>query len=182
MVTPGQGRQVVIDRLVDLLLVHSFRAFRRIDERAEAPWVVGAMSPTLGPSLACIHRAPEKQGTVSALAREAGMSRSAFSNAFRAAIGRSPGVYLADLAHVGRDTPAEGDHPGHDPHRRRLRLREPLRLLDGVQAAYRGIAYVVPALVAATRCLGHRCWQTGGVACIARAVPTARLTAFRCCA
>jgi AraC-like DNA-binding protein len=93
---PGQGSQVVIDRLVDLLLVYSFRAFRRIDEQAEAPWVVGAMSPTLGRALSCMHRSPERPWTVSELAREAGMSRSAFSNAFREALGQAPGAYLTD--------------------------------------------------------------------------------------
>jgi AraC-like DNA-binding protein len=96
MENPGQGSQVVIDRLVDLLLVYSFRAYRRIDEQAEAPWIVGAMSPTLGRALSCMHRAPERPWTVSALAREAGMSRSAFSNAFREAIGQAPGAYLTD--------------------------------------------------------------------------------------
>lgn len=96
MESPGQGSQVVIDRLVDLLLVYSFRAYRRINEHAEASWVVGALSPTLGRALTAIHRAPEKAWTVTALAREAGMSRSAFAAAFREATGRTPGAYLVD--------------------------------------------------------------------------------------
>jgi AraC-like DNA-binding protein len=93
---PGQGSQVVIDRLVDLLLVYSFRAFRRIDDQAAAAWIVGARSPGLGRALSCVHDAPERAWTVAALAREAGMSRSAFSKAFSEALGRAPAAYLSE--------------------------------------------------------------------------------------
>lgn len=94
--SPGEGSQVVIDRLVDLLLVYSFRAMRRIDEGAAAAWIVGARAPGLGRALACMHDAPDKPWTVADLAREAGMSRSGFSKAFGEAIGRSPGAYITE--------------------------------------------------------------------------------------
>ncbi|MGH8746758.1 MAG: AraC family transcriptional regulator [Burkholderiales bacterium] len=93
---PGPGTQVVIDRLVDLLLVYSFRAYRRIDAGAGAPWIVAAASPALGRGLDCIHRSPEKSWSVRDLALEAGMSRSAFSSAFRRTTGRTPAEYLTN--------------------------------------------------------------------------------------
>jgi AraC family transcriptional regulator, activator of mtrCDE len=52
--------------------------------------------PRLGRALAAMHARLGERWTLDGLAREAGMSRSAFADAFREQVGRSPMRYLAD--------------------------------------------------------------------------------------
>lgn len=94
--TPAAGRQVAIDRLVDLLLVYSLREWSASNNASTAAWVVAVRFPALGRVLSGMHGMPHHPWTVAGLAREAGMSRSAFAAAFASALGRPPLAYLTE--------------------------------------------------------------------------------------
>jgi len=93
---PAAGQQVAIDRLVDLLLVYSLREWSASNHASSAAWVVAMRFPALGRVLSAMHAMPHRNWTVAELAREAGMSRSAFAAAFTAALGRPPLAYLTE--------------------------------------------------------------------------------------
>jgi AraC-like DNA-binding protein len=90
------GKQVAIDRLVDLLLVYSLREWSASNAASTAAWVVAVRFPALGRVLSAMHERPHHPWTVAELAREAGMSRSAFAAAFAGALGRPPLAYLTE--------------------------------------------------------------------------------------
>ena len=94
--SPAAGRQVAIDRLVDLLLVYSLREWSASNNASTAAWVVAVRFPALGRVLSGMHGMPHYPWTVAGLAREAGMSRSAFAAAFATALGRPPLAYLTE--------------------------------------------------------------------------------------
>jgi AraC family transcriptional activator of mtrCDE len=93
---PAAGKQVAIDRLVDLLLVYSLREWSTSNHASTAAWVVAMRFPALGRVLAAMHGMPHHPWTVAELAREAGMSRSAFAAVFATALGRPPLAYLTE--------------------------------------------------------------------------------------
>ena len=93
---PAAGKQVAIDRLVDLLLVYSLREWSASNHASTAAWVVAVRFPALGRVLSAMHATPHHPWTVAELAREAGMSRSAFAAAFTTALGRPPLAYLTE--------------------------------------------------------------------------------------
>ncbi|WP_271222242.1 AraC family transcriptional regulator [Streptosporangium carneum] len=90
------GRQVVVDRLLDVLLVVALRAwFAR--EEADAPrWYAALADPQVGRALRLIHDAPARGWTVVSLAGEVGMSRAAFARRFAALVGQPPLAYLTE--------------------------------------------------------------------------------------
>jgi AraC-like DNA-binding protein len=93
---PAAGKQLAIDRLVDLLLVYSLREWSASNSASSAAWVVAIRYPALGRVLSGMHAMPHYPWTVAELAREAGMSRSAFAAAFASALGRPPLAYLTE--------------------------------------------------------------------------------------
>lgn len=90
------GRQVVLERLLEMLLVVTVRAwFAR--EEADAPgWYTALEDPRIGRVLRLIHDAPSAGWTVVSLAGAAGMSRAAFARRFTALVGRPPLAYLTE--------------------------------------------------------------------------------------
>ncbi|MQA03469.1 MAG: helix-turn-helix domain-containing protein [Streptosporangiales bacterium] len=88
------GQQVVLDRLLDLTLIATLRAwFARPD--AEAPGWYRAQSDSLvGPALRLIHDDPAHPWTVASLATKVGGSRAAFARRFTALVGEPPMTYL----------------------------------------------------------------------------------------
>ncbi len=90
------GQQVVLDRLLDLLLVRSLRAWF---EQADSVPPVGyrALSdPLLGHVLRRIHEDPSAPWTVASLAAEASLSRSTFARRFTSMVGSPPLTYLTN--------------------------------------------------------------------------------------
>jgi AraC-like DNA-binding protein len=107
----GPGQQVMLDRLLDLALVSTLRAwFSRPD--ADAPgWYRAHGDPLVGTALRTIHDDPARPWTVASLAAEAGASRAAFARRFTDLVGQPPMTYLTqwrlDLAaDLLRDTDA----------------------------------------------------------------------------
>ena len=90
------GQPAVLDRLLDLLLVYTLRAwFARED--AEAPAWYGALDdPQVGAALRALHGAPSRAWSVADLAAEAGLSRAAFARRFSDATGQAPLGYLTE--------------------------------------------------------------------------------------
>ncbi|MFO1142350.1 MAG: AraC family transcriptional regulator [Amaricoccus sp.] len=86
------GRSLVLARLVDILLVEALRTVP--GKGAEPGLVRGLADPRVAVALRRIHADPERPWTVAELAREAGLSRSAFFERFAGTVGVRPMAYL----------------------------------------------------------------------------------------
>ncbi len=93
------GAETVMGHLASILFIHAVRAYLRgvdaapaagPDGAGEGGWLSALGDPHLGPALAALQRDATAPWTVAALAAEAGLSRSAFSARFRAAVGEPP--------------------------------------------------------------------------------------------
>lgn len=104
------GGGLALDRLGAVLVVAALR--RAIAEGAAiGPGLLAGLGhPRLHHALVAMHDAPARPWTMDDLAALAGLSRSAFMDAFRRVVGRTPGAYLAAwrLA-VGRRALRRGD-------------------------------------------------------------------------
>lgn len=86
------GRDLVLTRLVELLLVEALRAVG--GDEAPPGLLRGLGDARLAGAIRCIHGEPARAWTVAALAKEAALSRSAFFNRFARIVGASPMEYL----------------------------------------------------------------------------------------
>ena len=88
------GRQAVLDRLCEVVVV---KLLRHVIGSGQVAFglLAGLSHPTLRRALTAMHDAPEQDWTLERLAETAGMSRTAFANAFRDVVGQTPGRYLA---------------------------------------------------------------------------------------
>ncbi|MEI2807052.1 AraC family transcriptional regulator [Albidovulum sp.] len=108
----AQGRLAssgVMSRLSEVLFVEAVRQFAAAAGPSGPGWLRGLADPQVGRALAAIHRDPAAAWTADALAREAGLSRSAFSERFAALVGGPPIRYLARWRlHLARQRLREG--------------------------------------------------------------------------
>ncbi len=88
------GYELVASRLADVLFVQALRTHVASVTGAQAGWLRALWDPALGVALPRMHERPVEPWTVAALARSAGMSRSAFAARFKAVLGLSPLAYL----------------------------------------------------------------------------------------
>lgn len=88
------GRDFVLVRLCDLLLVEALRAVR--DRDAPAGLLRGLADVRIAEALRRMHGAPHHPWTADELGREAGLSRSAFFDRFTRTVGLRPMEYLLD--------------------------------------------------------------------------------------
>jgi AraC-like DNA-binding protein len=88
------GQQVVLDRLLDLALVATLRAWFARPTADPPGWYSAHGDPLVGPALRLIHDDPARPWTVAALAAAAGASRAAFARRFAALVGQPPMTYL----------------------------------------------------------------------------------------
>ncbi len=88
------GGETVITRLADILVVQALRAWMESAPLSAPGWLSALRDKQIGKALAMIHQAPEHDWSVTALAREVGMSRSAFSARFTAVLGEPAVQYL----------------------------------------------------------------------------------------
>jgi AraC-like DNA-binding protein len=109
IVKDDPGQEVVLDRLLDLLLISSLRAwFNRPGGRAPG-WFKAHGDPVIGPALKLLHNNVAQQWTVASLAEQTGVSRAALSQRFGKLVGEPPmayltGVRLAQAADLLRET------------------------------------------------------------------------------
>jgi AraC-like DNA-binding protein len=88
------GQEAVLDRLLDLLVVLTLRAWFTRPE-AEAPaWYRAQADPVIGRALSLMHHHPEHPWTLAALAREVGLSRAALAKRFADLVGEPPMAFL----------------------------------------------------------------------------------------
>jgi AraC-like DNA-binding protein len=90
------GQQTLLDRLLDVALVQILREHFRT-RAADAPgWFRGSADPRIGRALRALHEDPARSWTVSELAEQALLSRSAFARHFTDLVGTAPLAYLND--------------------------------------------------------------------------------------
>ena len=89
------GRQTVLDRLLDVLVVFGLRAGL---SRSTAPpaWFKAASDPRLAAVLQAMHAQADRPWTVDELAGLGHMSRATFARTFQQVLGQTPMKYLAD--------------------------------------------------------------------------------------
>ena len=88
------GAATVVARVVDALFVYVIRSVLSKVPEQQASWLRGLVTPKIGDALRLIHQDPAKEWSVATLAREVGMSRSAFAERFTETVGQSPMQYL----------------------------------------------------------------------------------------
>ncbi len=88
------GGETVITRLADILIIQAIRSWIDSAPVPERGWFAALRDQQVGRALNLIHREPEREWTVASLAKEAGMSRSAFSARFTDLVGESAVRYL----------------------------------------------------------------------------------------
>jgi AraC-like DNA-binding protein len=86
------GRELVLSRLVEILLIEALRATS--DEPAPPGLARGLADPRLAPAIRQMHAQVARPPTVTQLARTAGLSRSAFFERFTRVVGQPPMEYL----------------------------------------------------------------------------------------
>ena len=90
------GQEAVLDRLLDLLLIATLRAWFAGPD-AEAPsWYRAHGDPVVGRALRMLHHHPAHPWTVAALAKETGVSRAALARRFTELVGEPPMAYLTE--------------------------------------------------------------------------------------
>jgi AraC-like DNA-binding protein len=90
------GRDLVMSRLVEIMLVEVWRRpLTRIDAR-EAGWFSGMADPHIHLALQKMHADVARHWTVELLAKDVGMSRAAFARRFAERVGVAPATYLAN--------------------------------------------------------------------------------------
>ena len=106
------GAQTVVSRLTDLLVLQVIREHLtslEAQDTASSGWLSALVEPQIGAALALLHERPAQAWTVQNLARQVGMSRSAFAARFTRLVGEPPLHYLtrvrmAKAAVLLRDT------------------------------------------------------------------------------
>lgn len=92
------GSRLLADRLFEVVLIQLLRWI--IDRPQEVGVTSGLMmglaDQRLARALVALHRSPCDDWSLAAMAAEAGMSRSAFAEAFKTATGTTPAAYLTD--------------------------------------------------------------------------------------
>lgn len=88
------GQQVVLDRLLDLLLVATLRAWFTRPGVEPPSWFRAEGDPVVGPALRLLHHEPERRWTVASLAAAVGVSRAALARRFTEVVGEPPMTYL----------------------------------------------------------------------------------------
>ncbi|MER5490731.1 cupin domain-containing protein [Streptomyces sp. NPDC002454] len=88
------GRQAVLDRLLDLLLVSGLRAWFERPEASAPDRYRAHGDPVVGRALRLLHEDPARPWTVASLAAEVGASRAGFARRFTQRMGGPPMGYL----------------------------------------------------------------------------------------
>lgn len=90
------GNRVLADRLFEVILIHLYRwLLDHAEDLALPPGLLpGLGDPQLARALVALHEEPGRHWSVTAMAREARMSRSSFALRFKEQVGQSPAEYL----------------------------------------------------------------------------------------
>jgi AraC-like DNA-binding protein len=91
--TPSVGKDLVLEYLAQIILVHMLRAHADNTEQPSG-WLAALADDNVGAALRAIHADVSRQWSLAELAGVAQMSRSAFAAAFKAKVGVPPLTYL----------------------------------------------------------------------------------------
>lgn len=85
--------------LVEAIRTHLAGELTQVSAQASKPIgpLQGALDPCVGSVLRLVHESPERDWTVHSLARESGLSRSAFADRFRTLVGQPPLQYVTEI-------------------------------------------------------------------------------------
>src|SRR5262245_7856144 len=101
---PRTGSETLVARLIDIILVQAVRVWVETQPLDQGGWLGALRDPRIGAALGLIHREPQRNWSVSALAHEVAMSRSIFAAKFSSLVGAPPLTYLTHwrLWHASR--------------------------------------------------------------------------------
>lgn len=91
---PQPGGTLIAQQVAYTLLVEALRLHVADDLERGTGWLFALADRRMRAALSCMHREPARAWTLQELARSAGMSRTAFAQAFKRSVGRSPMDYL----------------------------------------------------------------------------------------
>jgi len=94
--TARAGRDLILERLVEVLLVEALRALPASAGKPDRGLLAGLADPALAAPLRSIHSDVARRWTVAELARSAGMSRAVFAERFTRQVGLPPMQYLLE--------------------------------------------------------------------------------------
>lgn len=90
----GPAGQIVVDRLLDVLVVSTVRAWSATAAGQDHRTWLACSDPVVVHALELIHAEPGASWTVERLARQVNVSRASFAARFRAGVGQAPMAYL----------------------------------------------------------------------------------------
>jgi AraC-like DNA-binding protein len=89
------GSPAILAQLAECLFMEAVRRYVDTLPPVQRGWLAGMRDPIVGRALALLHTRKDHQWTADALAREIGLSRSAFADRFTRVMGEPPMRYLA---------------------------------------------------------------------------------------
>jgi AraC-like DNA-binding protein len=90
------GQRAVLDRLLDLLLITTVRAWFDRSASDRPGWYAATSDPVVGHAVRVLHDDPSCPWTVASLAAKVGVSRSVLARRFTDLVGQPPIDYLTD--------------------------------------------------------------------------------------
>lgn len=90
----GNGKELVLPRLVDSLLVYIVRAWLEEQPLHDGGWFGALRDARIAKALSLMHERPADDWTVASLARAAAQSRAGFAKRFLEFVGETPLAYL----------------------------------------------------------------------------------------
>jgi AraC-like DNA-binding protein len=106
------GKILIVDRFIEILLIKALRHYSAGNRAYNQPGLVmGLLDPALARALRELHHDVSRQWSVESLAREAGLSRSSFSQRFGLKVGISPMQYVIDWRMTIAKTMLKGNAP-----------------------------------------------------------------------
>jgi AraC-like DNA-binding protein/uncharacterized cupin superfamily protein len=104
------GSAATAARLTDVLVLHMIRYHVESLTEADTGWLRAMSDPQISQAIGLIHNKPAQRWTAAALAREVGLSRSAFFQRFTRLVGEGPIEYLTRWrVHVASRQLRDGD-------------------------------------------------------------------------
>ncbi len=87
------GSDVIIDRLAEVLFIQVLRSYMRQNDVTQG-FFAALKDKQINTALKMIHSVPEKKWKLESIAKEIGMSRSAFASRFKILVGETPMEYI----------------------------------------------------------------------------------------
>ncbi|MEU0248316.1 AraC family transcriptional regulator [Streptomyces sp. NPDC006235] len=93
---PAPGRQALLDRMLDLMLITALRAWFTRPGAPLPAWYRAHSDPVVGHALRLLDTSLDRPWTVTSLAAATGVSRAALARRFTALVGQPPMTYLRE--------------------------------------------------------------------------------------